>query len=109
MDAETLEALRGSIAKWKAIVEGTGYDAWGANCPLCRLFIHPIDDCMGCPVYEKAGGKRHCAGTPYVNWNRLFSAEVPAARRRANDENRKAAAQAELDFLISLLPDGAQP
>src|SRR5262245_41236356 len=33
MDDETLEALNGSIAKWQAIVGGTGEDEGAENCP----------------------------------------------------------------------------
>lgn len=86
MDAKTLEALKGSVAKWEAIVAGTGEDHGQMNCPLCYVFI--IGDCEGCPVMA-ATGKRFCAGTPYEAYYES------AKRSDAADE---------LAFLKSLLP-----
>ncbi len=94
MNSETLEALKGSIAKWEAIVAGTGFDNGADNCPLCGLFNNaddPETDCDGCPVAEKSGHK-YCGGTPYTKF-------VPWGGIKA--------AQEELDFLRSLLPAGA--
>src|SRR5947209_6256825 len=48
MEAATLQALKGSIAKWEKIVAGTGADGGRADCPLCSLFYEY--DCAGCPV-----------------------------------------------------------
>ena len=93
MDAETLEALKGSIAKWEAIVAGTGTDLGMNNCPLClRFATDEYNPCTGCPVYARTGSVM-CEGSPYDDW---LSAQTLA------DEER--AAQAELDFLKSLLP-----
>jgi hypothetical protein len=97
MDAKTLEALRGSIKKWEGIVAGTTMDLGPANCPLCQRFIDN-DDCAGCPVAFRTG-QDSCAGSPYDEWT---------AAEEANDSVRLArAAQAELDFLKSLLPKEA--
>ena len=102
--AET--ALRGSIAKWEAIVAGTGTDRGGANCPLCKVFLHRTTPgknyCYGCPVAEHTH-RTMCYGTPYydvllpldIRIDELPEDEQPEARRTA---------QAELDFLRSLLP-----
>jgi hypothetical protein len=38
MDAETLEALKGSIKKHENILAGTGRDKGQKNCPLCQMF-----------------------------------------------------------------------
>jgi hypothetical protein len=103
MDERTLEALKGSIAKWEAIVAGTGLDGASDNCPLCHIF-HPDFsnvECDGCPVYERTDN-RYCGNTPYVEW-------VKAGGRKgvtvsALGDAGKLAAQAELDFLRSLLP-----
>ena len=100
MDAETLEALKGSIAKWEAIVAGTMEDEGVDNCPLCQRFhacfrTLPGECCQGCPVDAFSG--RGCAKTPYVDWGQFGVDKV------STDEHR-AAAQAELDFLKSLLP-----
>lgn len=100
MTPETLEALKGSIKKWEAIVDGTGEDTGANNCPLCQLFAHgdtPLDDvCKGCPV-EKATGHTSCHNSPYSDW--LATVCDPE-----HDQPSLAAAQAELDFLRSLLP-----
>ena len=93
MDEKTLEALKGSIRKWEAIVAGTGVDWGGHNCPLCQLFSCHCDEgdyyCYGCPVMLKTGHD-DCTTTPYH-----------AYRNHNSIEN----AQAELDFLKSLLPE----
>lgn len=105
MDKRTLKALKGSIAKWQAIVKGTGYDAGADNCPLCEEF--QADDvelvCSGCPVQARTG-RSFCAGTPYDRWGWVATGTWPD--RRATTEEAKAVAQDEVDFLKSLLPKG---
>lgn len=108
MDNRTLKALKGSIRKWEAIVAGVGYDRGTANCPLCRLFydqegVIPTDDgpvevgsCAGCPVAEHVGANL-CDDTPYYEVG-LGLDEL------ATEPEQIARAQAELDFLKSLLP-----
>jgi hypothetical protein len=109
MDAKTLEALKGSIAKWEAIVAGTGVDQGCDNCPLCLAF--PGGDCTNpeggkCPVAVSTG-KNDCYGTPFYDfckaaeWDEFLDGSVVG-----NSEAAHAAAQAELDFLKSLLPEG---
>lgn len=113
MTPETLTALRGSIVKWRGIVAGTTEDMGTENCPLCALFYGDHGTCVGCPVSE-ATSATCCGGTPYDRWSDYWapSAEsnwdlkhVPLEQL---DEIR-ALAQAELDFLISLLPKGETP
>lgn len=94
MDAETLAALKGSIAKWEAIVAGTGREDGPNNCPLCKMFYFKVD-CKGCPVRERTG-KEACQGTPYEDFVR--------ARNRGWSGVMADEAQHELDFLKSLLP-----
>jgi len=97
MKKETLEALKGSIEKWEEIVAGTGTDQGISNCPLCKLFVHQDDACFGCPVRERTN-KPSCEDTPYVIWCKVhpsFEAKTPY---------QKAIAQAEVEFLKSLLP-----
>lgn len=94
MDAETLEALKGSIAKWEAIVAGTGVDKGPDNCPLCQRFWR-ASNCIGCPVFE-ATGLINCGGTPYEDYERAYDDD--------DREARDVAAREELDFLKSLLP-----
>ena len=105
MDEKTLTALRGSIAKWEAIIAGTMEDKGSSNCPLCQLFNSMIDEnyqleCNGCPVAAKVKAS-FCSLTPYSDWQDCFG--VFDIRYAATSE-QKAAAQAELDFLRSLLP-----
>lgn len=107
MDDETLNALQGSIAKWEAIVAGTGEDNGVDNCPLCLVFCNQnneeVEDlgCWGCPVAEEVGNTG-CCDTPYYLWSDLTAdQEFP---RTAKTPSHKEAAQNELDFLRSLLP-----
>lgn len=118
MDKETLAALKGSIEKWRKIRAGRLIDRGTENCPLCLIFHSEGENgvpdlrCKGCPVALRIG-RPHCNDTPYVDW-------VMAAPDRGRDgfirrsippegyPGRKAAiaaAQAELDFLRSLLPE----
>ncbi len=105
MDAKTLEALKGSIAKWERIVRGTGGSQGSDNCPLCQIFLRDNERCYGCPV-QKAVRKHLCRGTPYADlWIPADTAyEFSEGHMAKNDESRLAA-QAELDFLRSLLPE----
>lgn len=118
MSPETLEALRGSIAKWRAIVAGDGEDNGVSNCPLCQIFYeqeYEEDEdgeplfCVGCPVRDRTGTD-NCAGTPWVRWARLHqSSDDNSFPWYAHTPEEKLVAQAELDFLISLLPEGEAP
>jgi hypothetical protein len=95
MDLRTLEALKGSIAKWEAIVAGAEEDRGGDNCPLRQIFCNDEVPakmlCRGCPVFESTG-RTACQGSPYP----LYTVGERAGTTEA--------AQAELDFLRSLLP-----
>ena len=96
MEPATLEALRGSIAKWERLARGEGVNKGREDCPLCTLFnnfsIPGHNKCVGCPVM-KVTGVRYCHDTPYLNYiaargdMRLFFAESMRA------------------FLVSLLPE----
>jgi len=119
MDEKTLTALQGSIAKWEAIVNGTGYDEGCDNCPLCKEFANQYsqepawaqDGCSGCPVAQKAGNSS-CGRTPYSAWvhysydNGEHLSGKPSFWRRYKvfDERSLELAKKELDFLRSLLP-----
>lgn len=120
MDDLTLAALRGSIAKWRAIVQGHGFDAGCDNCPLCNMFESedsPDDDdgmhgCFGCPVSNKTR-QNSCNGSPYMEWSRVTPRMVIKENGiykfpgvYADTPKKITAAQAELDFLIGLLPEG---
>ena len=98
MDAATLAALRGSIAKWRAIADGTGTDQGPKNCPLCQVFLK--NDCEGCPVSARTGATG-CSDTPYDYYTQ--------AADDHDDPLMADAAEAELAFLVSLLPEGEAP
>lgn len=101
MDKMTLTALKDSIKHWQSNVRRKPENAkmGASNCALCSLFNtarrKPENICRGCPVM-KATGLRHCGGTPYSG--------AVDARRFAGAGQWRVAAQAELDFLRSLLP-----
>jgi hypothetical protein len=102
MDEKTLTALDGSIAKWKEIVAGRGTDEGINNCPLCAIFYYAGAGCEGCPVSAKTGAPE-CDGSPYRDeW-----VHVAGDGEKATEAAQIAAAQSELDFLISLRPTKA--
>jgi hypothetical protein len=106
MDERTLTALEGSIAKWAAIVGGTGEDNGVDNCPLCDLFINGDDDdsdCEGCPVALKVK-ERGCYGTPYTDWASHQRKGYEMMPWKAATLYEKGLARAELEFLKSLRP-----
>lgn len=103
MDAKTLEALKGSIEKWEKIVTGKGIDLGSANCPLCMIFLE--DRCAGCPVAEK-NGTDSCEKSPYISWYEHGNWEHEQNRHiEPGCSECTRLAQAELDFLKSLLPE----
>lgn len=95
MEPKTLTALRGSIDKWRAIVAGDSGDLGVRNCPLCAVFYDVR--CVGCPVSERSGAAG-CVNTPYIAWAEEWD------DNRVTDDRSRTLAQAELDFLVSLLP-----
>jgi len=108
MPPKTLRALRGAIAKWKGIVAGTQGDKGTRNCSLCKQFYRNDDrlGCRGCPV-RAATQRDYCLGSPHERWRQRMEAKVGYQESwRVCDEESRALAQAELDFLESLLPPG---
>lgn len=107
MNPETLEALKGSIKKWKRIVASTkALDQAVNNCPLCGLFFCD-NDCEGCPVREKTE-QNSCEGSPYIKWH-LHNLEshsyIGSMHRIPRCRECLRLAREERDFLISLLPE----
>lgn len=120
MDDKTLTALRASIVHWAenvAAKTAAKISLGGNDCALCNMFAQRDASgtlCLKCPVY---GHTLHlmCENTPYNSaffalgkWQRkeYDNAEfVTHAFDLARTEWRLAA-QAELDFLKSLLPEG---
>lgn len=101
MNAQTLKALRASIAHWERLASGkrrAGEIPGWRHCALCRSYLENSPYCLGCPVAD-AGHKR-CVGTPYVR------ADIQAFRYGLNSSEFKSAAAKELAFLRGLLPKG---
>ena len=114
MHPETLKCLRTSIKKWRMIEAGEEMPnpkgrfsvSDVSTCALCHRFTcflkaelvprAPVSE--QCPVAAAASGSdvrcNSCAQTPYSDW-----ADCHAT-------NTAQEAQAEVDFLISLLPEG---
>ena len=123
MDEKTETALRASIKHWEenvAAEKPSEASALGSSCALCIKFNNR-DGCEGCPVAE--AGHPACAGSPWedayetlalwraavanekeghIGLGAAIAAMVPASTEAP--ENWRKAAQAELDFLRSLLP-----
>jgi hypothetical protein len=109
MTPEALNALRGSIKHWQDNVAAeTPRDASvdADDCALCDLF-QDEGQCRSCPVF-KLTTKPQCRKTPYANASFWFEAWQDAPSSKIKADWRKSA-QAELDFLISLLPEGELP
>ena len=114
MIRETLEALQDSIDHWQRMRDdpiGSGDRPFAKSCALCQIFIfaEEVDEhCVGCPVANKTGNP-DCEETPYYetvapfNHVRVLGEKHPlyAKALKAWQE----AADAELEFLRSLLPD----
>jgi len=100
MNKRALDAINGSIAKWEAIVAGTGEDRGEGNCPLCHAFYSLDDSCDRCPIAKKVGDS-FCESTPYTKWRRSFP---DGKRLKANTPIRIELAKKELAFLKRLLP-----
>ncbi len=99
MTPKALKALKSSIAHWRRMATGKarpGEVPLGSNCALCVMFYKETGSCDGCPVSEAGHGG--CCGTPY------FDARDAWIHNSKQSPAFKAAAQAELSFLQSLLP-----
>jgi len=109
MDARTAAALEESIVHWTEIRDAempTDVCLGPKECALCALFIGR--NCFWCPIAERTNLTR-CSGTPYDeaydafdDWEWWDNPASEAAKARW-----RAAAQAMLDFLISLRPKAA--
>lgn len=115
MDKRTYEALLGSITKWESIVAGFLKNKGAHNCPLCKMFNDSFsNECAGCPVKDKTGAP-YCIDSPYKEYEEREDYFISTFDivfldlndKRLTDEQKKelrSLAQAELDFLRSLLP-----
>jgi hypothetical protein len=86
----------------------TPYDAKikGEDCALCEMFVENITGemlmCKGCPVSERTG-ESNCYRTPWYMVRDALSEWKCDDCEETKNEYKKLA-QAELDFLKSLLP-----
>lgn len=106
VDAEMVnDALRLSIAKWERNADPNtpmlGKTHGTRECALCDLFHK--SHCKGCPIAEKTGGIV-CQRTPYIS---AIDAHYDwlNSPNEGNLEAYHRAAQEEVDFLKSLLPE----
>ncbi len=109
MNKETLEALKGSIEKWRKIRFEGEIDQGSDNCPLCQLLRFNDDgmnpeSCRKCPVYQKTK-RPFCEGSPYDTWCDLCDVDELS---QANTPPKKRQATLEIKFLKSLLPKGEE-
>lgn len=105
MTPETLKALKGSIQHWRNnATPGKEDGVVSELCDLCNAFYAKNGTCAGCPVYMKT--KKHdCINSPYYDAKALWS-RWRFLKSQPQSVEFYAAAQKELDFLISLLPEG---
>lgn len=111
MDDKTLTALRASIAHWEENVAAKSVAhaaVYSEACPLCTIYWPEGGEqiCADCPVGSEADAAG-CMGTPWEKAERAYE----LWRNVPTEENILAwriTAQAELDFLKSLLPEGAE-
>jgi hypothetical protein len=115
MDESTLVALNGSINKWAQIFAGKLTDKGTTNCPLCEKFYERRDPdnshiwCYGCPVSKRVNDD-WCDSTPYIEWQKHQRDQHNHTINMTVDcPTCTELAQAELEFLRSLLPDEEEP
>ena len=108
MNSKTLAALQESIKHWQRALNDSGESLGPHSCALCKIYFpwqRPGTGCGSCPVKEKTG-KDLCDDSPYLAASEaqdlVFEKTDPDDRL---ENARKQAIQAELDFLISLLPE----
>ena len=108
MKLKTLEAIKGSIEKWRKIVEEETENRGADDCPLCALFLNRRDlnnnPCAGCPINERTG-QIFCRDTPCRDFEDHDDKTNNTCR--ADTDEKMIAARAEIDFLRSLLPKEA--
>jgi hypothetical protein len=74
MDDVTIQAIKGSIAKWERILEAhdSREDHGTLDCPLCVLFFDDRGRCNNCPISDFTG-EDMCRKTPYYKWELAVS------------------------------------
>lgn len=102
MSKRALTGLKGSIKKWERILLDGGEERGTEDCPLCKLYLN--SKCIACLIY-KNNQKPFCRETPYGSWYKHHDDEHFLEEKRIiYCDECKCLAEAELDFLKSLLP-----
>ena len=102
MDNKTLNALQGSIKKWRRVTFEGKEDMGKLDCPLCIEFYDV--GCNGCPVHEK--GHHQCRDSPYTSWINHIRTYYYSGKYKCYCGECKNLAKQEYEFLKSLLPEG---
>lgn len=116
MKPETLKALEASIAHWECNAKAVTFKAarvgW-SHCALCGIFnqhkIRPLMvACIGCPISKGSKRRRqYCKNTPYLAAFKLYKQMAVSGNENYGPRMKafRKAAQEEVDFLKSLLPE----
>lgn len=98
MNRKNIQLIKQSIVeKWNPIALGCEQDRGIINCPLCQEYFE--NACVGCPVRE-ATGQHCCNDTPYEH--------MYIQSWLTYQLDQCSLVEAEIEFLISLLPDSEQ-
>lgn len=110
MNKSTLKALKKSIKHWERNVEANypwEVSISAYSCALCLKFALAEQSCKGCPVFAVTA-QSNCFGTPYYLAKDVLDEWSNDPKSRLRALTFKNVAQAELDFLRSLLPAKSQ-
>ena len=110
MNEKALKALIGSITKWDLIAQGVICED-DMECPLCELFFNKRRHvpCMGCPVTIDHIDRQICSGTPYHSMSLTGSLTISQdIKKFPHDKPKLHEIENEIEFLISLLPEGSE-
>lgn len=112
MEARTREALENSIQHWRENIAQNNCDRiyiGSSDCALCELFLdNRRRQCGDCPVAENTGAQL-CNRTPWLKCRITLSSWQNDPDEEAYRNTWRQAAQAMVDFLISLLPQEENP
>jgi hypothetical protein len=102
VDEVTLEALLGSIEKWRKIAYENGIDAGDENCPLCQTF-----SCGECIINANTPDCMYC-NYIYGKWSDHQYNEHDGNHhyQHVQCDECKRLAIAEYKFLKRMLPSG---
>jgi hypothetical protein len=113
MRPEILDALRGTVERWREIAEGRQFDGGFDGCPLCSFIDPTRNGCGSCPVKHRTG-LDGCHGTPYWDFEHFLithrnDPQHFDAEGRPVSSHAKALAWIEYQFVEGLLPKPPKP